>query len=68
MYPVTEAVRAPVTLPLHCTACLNPVRVIFRPDHGHEKFSLYTCPYCVKEVRILLSGDVLSVHRADDRR
>jgi len=42
--------------------------VIFRPDHGQEKFSLYTCPYCVKEVRIMLPGDVLSVHRAEDRR
>ena len=63
-----EAVRSPVTLPLHCTLCFEPVRVIFRPDHGNDKSSVYTCPYCAEEVRIFLPGDVLSVHRAEDRR
>lgn len=63
-----EADSAPVTLPLHCTACFSPVRVIFRPDHGNVKSSLYTCPYCVMEIRVMLSGDVLSVHKAEDRR
>lgn len=55
-----------VSLPMHCTSCLHPVRVRYRPadrDHQTER----PCPYCNELQVFTLRGTVLVVEKADDR-
>ena len=57
----------PVTLPLHCTNCLQPVRVRYRrANHDHQ--TERHCPYCGESQTFTLKGTVLAVEKADDRR
>jgi NAD-dependent SIR2 family protein deacetylase len=56
----------PITLPLHCTHCLQPVRVRYRPaNHDHQ--TERRCPYCDQPQIFTLKGTVLVVEKADDR-
>ena len=72
MRDVSQAARArstlSVTLPLHCTSCLAPVRLTYRSKSGHDGMSVYTCPYCQQDIPIHLPGEILTVARDEARR
>jgi DNA-directed RNA polymerase subunit RPC12/RpoP len=56
----------PVILPLHCTHCLQPVRVQYRREL-RDRQSECRCPYCGEMQIFTLRGSVVRVDRADDR-
>jgi hypothetical protein len=56
----------PVILPLHCTTCLHPVRVRYRPSSTDHQTKC-PCPYCGEPQIFTLKGKVLVVEKAEDR-
>lgn len=56
----------PVTMPMHCTHCLHPVRVRYRPS-SRDQQTERNCPYCNQAQTFTLKGKVLAVEKADDR-
>jgi DNA-directed RNA polymerase subunit RPC12/RpoP len=55
-----------VTLPLHCTHCLQPVRVQYQREVRDRKTEC-RCPYCGERQFFTLRGSVVRVDRAEDR-